>query len=95
VPAILRDKLDKAEARIRERMANLQVLLTDRGEGARRLYQTLFPKGLRFTQVVVAGHAAWRIQGMAEPFAASEVTPPGNPAKVHLEIPLVLVARAA
>ena len=57
VPASLRDELDKAETRVPERMANLQALLADCGEGARRLYQTLFPKGLRFTHMVVAGHA--------------------------------------
>jgi hypothetical protein len=59
-PAILKEKLDRAEAHVRERVANLQDFLADRGEGARRLYQTLFAAGLRFTHVVVAGHAASR-----------------------------------
>jgi hypothetical protein len=76
-PAILKEKLDRAEAHVRARFADLEALLADRGENARRLYQSLFPKGLRFTHVKVGRLAAWRIQGTAEPFSASIVTPPG------------------
>jgi hypothetical protein len=37
-----------------------------------------FPEGLKFTHVRVGKREPWRIQGVADPFVAYEVTPPGH-----------------
>ena len=76
-PALLREKLDAAEAHMRGRLAEMAGLLADRGEGARRLYRTLFPDGLHFAPVRVGKRSAWRIRGTACLFSDCLVTPPG------------------
>jgi hypothetical protein len=77
-PALLKGKLDAAEAHMRGRLADLAGLLADRGEGGRRLYRTLFPEGLHFSPVQVGKRLGLADPGHRLPVFRLRCDPTGN-----------------